>query len=584
MTMFAATASLGGAADDMAWGDVAADGSLETRSLDVPVATARGAQNFFIPNPMDSHDWSHTSVVRNSLFTELNGTSAKVKMFEEALRPIFSAMPKDAEGRLNSGTARYALHRHFSQKHGWSIKGLEPAGAAWLSSASVTPDVKDITKYMVPSYLQQLLAQRLGVSGFDLHSLSTLAAVIEHMIHAETISYVYSIFTTLGLPIPGRRTEKEVDDIVDTFMMVFAFGINLDVSILADVQKAKAHLEKSHSGWPQLQSFAKEVKQGASVGRELDFAGIVQLVEKISQGYAKWQGKDCKRVKDELTAKPSYQEGRVQLSEVKASHAAGGRSLFMESFQDFEKLGVLSEGSEAEARLIIPNYVNSQSMCLSTASMYTVCCVNECDGLLSSLEREVGGPSAEPAQLARLVAALPGLSLGERLILDEFQGLVDASGQISLHGPKLASWMHRAFPLECPAPLASSKIANPKTPDEWIGESENLEVKNLEDMISEVADVLARYTTMGKEAGAEILVAEDPVSDPSVDVVSHVIQHQQNFLPQSSQPNLISTIFRLAAMLSMMGIVGVAAKSALKVTISSSDKLQKGLKLDRDFV
>merc|ERR1719253_1475485 len=107
---------------------------------------------------MDSHDWTHTSVVRNSLVAEMK--SPKVAELEGALRPIFAAMPKDAAGRLNNGTARYALHRLFSEKHGWSIKGLQPAGAAWMATMTVTPDVKDITKYMVPTYLQdQLLAQ-----------------------------------------------------------------------------------------------------------------------------------------------------------------------------------------------------------------------------------------------------------------------------------------------------------------------------------------------------------------------------------------------------------------------------------------
>merc|ERR1719456_994172 len=81
LTMLAGITSVGWA-DEIAWGDVAADGSLETRSLDVPVAMARGADNFFIANPMDSHDWTHTSVVRHTLLAELRaqgtcGSSAK---------------------------------------------------------------------------------------------------------------------------------------------------------------------------------------------------------------------------------------------------------------------------------------------------------------------------------------------------------------------------------------------------------------------------------------------------------------------------------------------------------------------------
>jgi len=395
------------------------------------------------------------------------------------------------------------------------------------------------------------------------------------MIHAEMISIVYSIFTTFELPIPGKRTEKEVDDILDTFMMVFAFGINLDVSIVEDVQKARTFLQSSHSAWPQLQSFAKEVKQSASASGALDFEEIVQLVEKISEGYAQWQGKDCLRAKEELMSKPSYREGRVGniLSEVEASHTIGRRSLFTENVEELEKLGVLNTVSGGAPEIIIPNYVNSQSMCLSTASLFTVCCVNECDDLLGRLEREVASPAAQPSQLARLMAALPGPGLAEPL-LQELHALVDNSGLIPLHGRALADWMHRAFPLACPAPH-NQKINNPKTPDEWMGES-GLEVQELEEMISEIAQVLARYTTMGKEAGPEVLIAEDPASDANQDVA----RIRASPLQKSEERSLVATIFRVSAMLSMMVVVAVAGNSALQAgeaTSGGKDKVDKDM-------
>merc|ERR1719446_1474328 len=126
---------------------------------------------------MDSHDFAHVSTLQKSLMAQIKAkstSSSKVAPLEEALRPIFVAMPKDSNGRLSSGTARYALHRLFSERNGWSIKGLQPAGAAWQVSMVVDDEVKDISKYMVPSYLQDVVLKqsRLGVSSFDLHSLA----------------------------------------------------------------------------------------------------------------------------------------------------------------------------------------------------------------------------------------------------------------------------------------------------------------------------------------------------------------------------------------------------------------------------
>jgi len=419
--------------------------------------------------------------------------------------------------------------------------------------------------------LQQLLSATLGVTNFDLHALAALAASLDHLVHAEMIRMLYDVFTTLELPTAGQRTKGEVDEILDTFMMVYAFGVNLEVSVKEDVRKAKVHLDTRHSGWHALQSFAQDVKRKTSSRTELDFAQLVQVVEKIGENYVKWQGKDCLRAKQELVAKPSHKQGRVQLSDLSQSEASGRRDrnrlLFTETADDFKKLGVLSPDSDKE--LIIPNFINSQSMCLSTASFYTACCVNECEGLLSQLEKEVAAPVSEPAQLARLVATLPGAGIAA-LLLEEIPGLVDGSGMVPLHSRTFADWMHRAFPMECPAP-SNHKVTNPKTPDEWMEKDDK--VADLEEMMDEIAQVLARYTTMGKKAGKAVLVAPDDEFDASTDVVRtrHAGQFVGTPVGQSSW-SIVGTIFRLAAMASMVAFVVVAAKSGLVATGSPNDK------------
>merc|ERR1719198_910949 len=154
---------------------------------------------------------------------------------------------------------------------------------------------------------------------------------------------------------------------------------------------------------------------------------------------------------------------------------------------------------------------------------------------------------------------LPGPDPAESL-LQELHSLADQSGQVPLHGRALAQWMHRAFPFECPAPH-SQKVTNPKTPDEWMGES-GLEVAELEEMMAEITGVLARYTTMGKKADKDVYASDDTVSDPDSDVV------RIHPPPKQTQPqqHLLSTLFHFAAMCSMMGIVAVGAKSGLLAT------------------
>jgi hypothetical protein len=243
-----------------------------------------------------------------------------------------------------------------------------------------------------------------------------------------------------------------------------------------------------------------------------------------------------------------------------------------------EKLGVLGTPSGTDQRLIVPNYINSQSMCLSTASFYTVCCPNECESLLANLERSIAAPVGEVAALARLFAAFPNPPT--EALLQELPGFADpVSGLVPLHGLALAGWMHRAFPTQCPAPH-SQKVTNPMTPDEWMAES-GREVAALEEMMSEIAQVLARYTTMGKEFGKEYFRKEESVPDVNADIVRiRAHKPQERALMKASGHYVLSTIFHVGALLSMMGLVALGISSGRQVTSSGKDKFS----FPKDFV
>jgi hypothetical protein len=559
--------------NDIAWGDVSPNGEMVTRTLDIPVATARGYENLYISDPMDSHDWSQVEVVMHSVRSELKAASAhttRLVKLQADLKQIYTVLPKNKDGYLNNGTARYALHRYFNERHAWSIKGLQPAGAAWQATMSVTPDVKDITKYMVPAYMQHLILQQTGKTSFDLEGLSIMAATIEHLIHAEIIATVHSVYTTLELPIPGSRTDHEVREILETYAMMHAFGVNLDVSVREDVQRAKAHLQKVHSSWPSLVAFTWQVKTEMFAKSNLNFDEIVQVVARFGERYVKWQGQDCSRAKKYLVALPSYQKGSVKLREVEKSTANGRRELFGESVSDLEKLGVLVGTKGPKPDFIIANYLNSQNMCLSTASYYTACCVNECEGLLARLEREVLAPKVKPEELARVVKKLPGANIAESLLEEIPRLATQGSGLVPLHSRALAKWMHRAFPLECPAP-SDQIITNPKTPDEWMGAS-GKEVAKLEEMMAEIAEVLNRYTTMGKSSRTDTVAEDETVPDSSGDVFRIAPQTGTATKKKATQHwDLLSVMAVLAAIASVFGL-GMKTAQTILVAIGRDKK------------
>lgn len=503
-------------AGELAFVDVSADDSINLRSLDVVVSYARGVENFFAADPMTSHDWADMNTLRNSLDSVLTaaqgtGTTAKtVTELEEALRVTYSALPKNEYGRVSNETARYALHRLFVARHGWTLKGLEPAGSSWHKSMQITRDVKQASKYIVPTFIISEIADRESGRGLDLRLLATIAALLLHVIRSELMELLYKISVLLELPVNGPKTESQLKDIVTTFMMVYAFGIDLEVSSAKDFVRAKEYLESHHLGWRDMQGLLGETL-GEHLAGASDYAGVLAVVTRLGERYSAWQSRDCTRARRELAAMPTLEAGRVPLADLSTSESSGFRTLFAESNKTLGQFAALDESDPARPTLIVPNYINSHSLCLTTASYYMVCCPNVCEALLGRLEERIASPAAAPEELERLLreaASSPGspspLPRPAEPLLAELKDVAKQPGgdKVALHGRPFAAWLHKAFPLDCPAPQDKQVLTSPKTADEWMASDDD--VSDVEALIVEIGDVLSRYAVMGLREGENV--------------------------------------------------------------------------------
>merc|ERR1719446_1887299 len=137
------------------------------------------------------------------------------------------------------------------------------------------------------------------------------------------------------------------------------------------------------------------------------------------------------------------------------------------------------------------NYISSPSNCIASSSFYSVCCMDECEGLLGTLEKQIAAPEANSERIAALVAALPSSSVAAprilpKPLLDRLEEIANGpDGTVQIHGRLFAQWMHHAFPCECPYPHVSG-TTNPQTPDEWMestGEDPDLTDEETENFI-----------------------------------------------------------------------------------------------------
>merc|ERR1719433_1855906 len=159
--------------------------------------------------------------------------------------------------------------------------------------------------------------------------------------------------------------------------------------------------------------------------------------------------------------------------------------------------------------VVIPNYIQSQSNCIAGSSFYSVCCFDECEGLLGQVEREVQGPSAPPRQIAAVVSNLQSdtmyapRNLSRALLgrLDEIARL--HGGGVPLHGRLFAQWMHHAYPRECRFPHVIG-VTNRISPDEWMDEMDIDSAEASEEEMSTLVK-FEEEDAMTPEAKAEAL-------------------------------------------------------------------------------
>merc|ERR1719346_383546 len=145
-------------------------------------------------------------IIESTLLAELAVDSARLRDFEEELRPMYLALPKNEHGGLEPTAVRYALHRYFVQKHGWYVKGLEPAGQSWNSSSPTS-----ILKSRVPVFIESLFEERVHGEGMGLHEVAVFAATLSDFVHDEALSDVLDLYDAFGLSTttPLRALDHE---------------------------------------------------------------------------------------------------------------------------------------------------------------------------------------------------------------------------------------------------------------------------------------------------------------------------------------------------------------------------------------
>lgn len=309
-----------------------------------------------------------------------------------------------------------------------------------------------------------------------MRELAVLAATLEDLVHKETISRLELAFNALELPLAEEVDEKHIREVLEVFMMIYMRGGNFTISGPEAVRRAHTLFTQKVKDWGEVQEWMHGVQQRVyPSSADLDFNELGRVVEEIGATYGSYNKKECANLKSELLEVESQKAGRVRLADF-YKKGLSGVFQFNEKADYLRGLGALDESDPEQPHVIVPNYVGSRPNCLKASSFYVICCPNECEDLMSSLENAIAAEMAAPERILQIVGALSSDTVDTSRELSDtltrrLYSIAQANGgEVPLHSRLFAQWMHHAFPRECPFPHEDG-ASNPQTPDEWMAET-----------------------------------------------------------------------------------------------------------------
>jgi hypothetical protein len=435
------------------------------------------AGEFLKAGPKVRHERVSEEDIRASLLSEVEGAlgsgsaTNRLHLLEAILKPMYTALPKNEHGNLGHSTVRYALHRLFIMCHGWHIKGLGRE-----TEASDVNSPSGVLKDRVPAYIQNLFEKRLGDKGLGLHELAVMAATMEHLIHKEVVGKLGDVYNLIGILPTQSVHEEQANELLDIYMMAFVMGEDLKQLNASDARALKVEMPYLYVAWNNTQAFVRRIRSNITSDRQdtaagLPFPAVAKVAEVVGEEFGTFQQTECEDLKATMMKMEYQGTGRVKLGDFYKPGLEGNWQ-FMESVPYLRQLGTLDESDPKDTSVVITNYLHSFANCIAPSGFYTVCCKDECEGLMGHLEERIATHAATPSRIAAIIEQLPSSTVAAprklcATMLKRLEAIAaQHGGMVPLHGRLFAQWMHHAYPRECLYPHVSGTVKQ-QNPDEF---------------------------------------------------------------------------------------------------------------------
>eukprot|EP00441_Pelagodinium_beii_P021753 CAMPEP_0197660146 /NCGR_PEP_ID=MMETSP1338-20131121/50667_1 /TAXON_ID=43686 ORGANISM="Pelagodinium beii, Strain RCC1491" /NCGR_SAMPLE_ID=MMETSP1338 /ASSEMBLY_ACC=CAM_ASM_000754 /LENGTH=853 /DNA_ID=CAMNT_0043237437 /DNA_START=27 /DNA_END=2586 /DNA_ORIENTATION=- len=380
---------------------------------------------------------------------------------ESRLASTFHALPKTQTGRIGSKAAMHLMHQFFNSNLAWSLQGLPSQQAQGLEHVTIVEQkAPKLAKIIAKSQQQQ--------PGLSLSETVSFVAVLKRMMLRESRIALKAAWRLHNHSTSAELRLEEVHQVLQSCVLLFNdWSMNtLDEEALKSPTPAMhgkfavllAKARNDTQSWEKTKAFVLEKSQTLSQ-QPFSYKAVMSAFLNLFEGYGPWQNAECVEMRSHLQSLDKTGSGRVPL---KTFYAVpdGSKYWFTESPKFLHKLGMLDDSDRTSPSVLIANYVDGPTSCLSTNPHFSICCMNECSNLMTHIEASVRAPFATAATLLSAVAnvtsprAIPS-SLVQRLEHMEKLG----EGKIHLHGRLFGQWMHYLEPYHCPFPSELKSLA-----------------------------------------------------------------------------------------------------------------------------
>jgi hypothetical protein len=507
----------------------------------------------------------------------LGASDGRLARLEAAIHPIFTALPKSREdsSKVEQAAARYALHRLFSSNNWWNFKEFRSSGKGQ------GPEFFE-SEFTVESKVADLVADVLEADTGDklvsLEDLGVLAAAVEYLVRGESTALLMKAYQVIGLSHREPINVEQRRHVLDAFIVLLIGdegGENGTLHDELDVAKARAIIKRNKDGKDLVSDtmlwasdFETTVRHQVGMRNPFtsasegpwNFPSMAELGEDIITKVGRVSASDCSSLKRQLLdveerhgATSLATEGSIDLDLFFNHHLMGLGLARSKAERYLAPTGALDTTDPKNPRVIVSNYVLAAQLCLPTPGAITMCCINECNALMESLERSIARPSAAPGIVGSVAAALESTSVVAPRELPSFllRGLdriaAQHGRQVPLHSKAFALWMHRAFPAECPNPAIAGEGHAP-----WVGEAF---VESLDS---------SQGFMMKKEARQHMYDASDGSNETSeMDRIFQSDEEELDVVAERHVPRPQTWTCSWRSLLSLIGLVSMVVASVI---------------------